>query len=128
MRPDYQEELVRAVINKLAPDIHKALRDCDSYTLTLPHNSSIKIPLIANVSVAYNKGQAAFCVRGEFRGLDVKDVKSSEVICSQSMFSDMDLRKCSDASVMLDHLFDKLKHQFNRYLVEQELTERESDE
>lgn len=58
----YDEEIVRALRRKFAPDIMTALRDADAMELHSP-GTGVDVPLVAGVTVFHEKNLGAFIVR-----------------------------------------------------------------
>ena len=65
----YDEEIVKALRRKFAPNIMTALQDADAMELHSPR-TSVNVPLVAGVTVFHEKNLAAFIVRAELRDRD----------------------------------------------------------
>jgi hypothetical protein len=90
----YDEEIVRALRRKFAPDIMTALQAADSMELHSPR-TSVNVPLVAGVTVFHDKDLAAFIVRAELRDRD-KD----KWLGGEQLFSTRDLAMTRDKCVV----------------------------
>lgn len=111
----YDEEIIRALRRKFAPDIMTALRDATSMELNSPM-TSVKVPLVAGVTVIHEKNLAAFIVRAELRDRD-KD----RWLGGEQLFSTRELASARDKVEYISYCFDRAKAQMIRALVDGEL-------
>lgn len=101
----YEDQLIRAIRTKIAPDVMTALRNADSMELHCPRNS-VNVPLMAGVDVAYEKDLAAFCVIATIRDKD-KD----KWLGGKQFFSTVDIGRAHDKAAIIEYLFDDAKKQ-----------------
>lgn len=111
----YDDELVRAIRRKIAPDEMAALRYAAPLGLHSPRQF-VELPLRADVKVAFDKGLAAFCVDATIRDLDPK-----RWLSARQYFSTREIVRSSDRAAVIEYLFDGMKGQFARHLAESEL-------
>lgn len=110
----YEDQLVRAIRRKIAPDVMTALRDADSMEFYYPMNS-VNVPLQADVKVAYDKKMAAFCVTAT-----ICDKEKDKWLGGKQYFSTIDIAKASDKAALIEYLFDESKKQLLNALAQGE--------
>jgi hypothetical protein len=113
----YDEEIVKALRRKFAPDIMTALRDATGIELISPKNS-VNVPVVAGVTVFHEKGLAAFIVRAEIRDRD-----KERWLGGEQLFSTRELKSARDKAEYISYCFDQAKAQLIRALVDGELKE-----
>jgi hypothetical protein len=111
----YDDELIRALRRKFAPDIMTAIRDASTMELIAP-SRSVNVPLQADAAVSYEKDLAAFIVKGTIRG-SFRD----KWMGSECLFSTREMESARDKAEVINYLFESAKDQFIRALVDGEL-------
>lgn len=101
----FDDQLVRAIRNYIAPDVMTALQQATGLQLACPMET-VRVPLQAGVTVAYNKGLAAFSVDATIRDADVH-----KWLGGRSYFSTTEFMAASDKAKMIEYLFDLAKKQ-----------------
>lgn len=115
---DYFEALYRAIHRKIAPDMRTALMHCDKTALMTATHREIKIPLLADVSVAWDNGCADFIIQGK-----VFDEKNNQYYHVESIFSSREISRAHDKAAIIEHLFDEVKRTFLIKIAEGKLEE-----
>lgn len=113
----FDDELAEAIKRKFAPDIMEALRTARSIDLVAPQRASISIPLRADIGVVYDMNAAAFAVDACVRDTD----NESKWLRGRQFFCTRELTMARDKAALVEHLFDHMKRDFLRALVEGEL-------
>lgn len=111
----YDDQLVRAIRNFIAPDVMTALQQATGMELVSP-SQFVRVPLQAGVDVAYNKKMAAFSVEATIRDVDV-----DKWLGGRSYFSTTDFIRASDKAAIIEYLFDNAKKQMLDALAKGEL-------
>lgn len=111
----YEDEMIRAIRRRFAPDIMTTLRDASVTEFSAPLNR-VTLPLMASTKLLYDKDLAAFQVDGS-----VKDVDSDNCLMARQYFSSMEIRDAKDKAAIINYLFDGLKHMFTDAIVNKEL-------
>lgn len=111
----FDDELIRAIRRKIAPDEMTALRDADVATLLAPMDRVV-VPLRADVKVAAERGLADFCIDATLRGDD-----PGNWLSGRQYFSTRILVSARDRAALVEYVFDKAKRDFIRALADGEL-------
>lgn len=114
---NYNEEFVRAIRNKFAPDIRTVLADMPRMDFSR-HMNLVTISTQADAKFVYDKGLAAFVIEGR-----VYDPNPDNWLAIRQYFSTRELTSARDKSEVIKHLFDQVKSEFINALANKELDE-----
>src|SRR5437762_3468148 len=101
----YDEEILKSLGRKFAPDIMTALQDATGMELVAP-KQSVNVPLVAGVTVFHEKNLAAFIVRTEIR-----DRHKDRWLGGEQLFSTRELKSARDKAEYISYCFDQVKAQ-----------------
>lgn len=111
----FDDQMIRAIRNKFAPDMMTALKDASLVELQYPKRS-INVPLFAGADIVYDKGLGSFTIEGK-----VKYTNKDEFVMARQVFSTRELMDSRESSEIINYLFDRLKYDFTEALVEGKL-------
>ncbi|WP_020469630.1 hypothetical protein [Zavarzinella formosa] len=112
----YDDELVRAIRRKFAPDLMTALRDSDDPLGLSSSMNSVRVPLRADVRVLFEKDLAAFVVRGR-----VHNVAKDAFDHTDCLFATQTLGSERDRAAAIEYVFEEAKRGMLRSLASGEL-------
>lgn len=113
----YFDALEKAIRRHLEPDIHEAIADCDPINLS-SRMDSVRVPLRADVCVAYEKGFTRFKLSGTcFR------YGRGEYLNVQSYFDTREIFNSSDAAACIEYVFEQAKQRMLMQLADDAFSE-----
>lgn len=111
----YDDALTRAIQHKLMPGV--MARWHDAHTIRLPTRTDhVELPLQADVSVGYDRGVAAFSVRGTYF-----DKTADRWLLGEGFFSTETIMQTRDKALVIEAVFENVKRSMIQELTEVEL-------